>query len=71
MVFSEKCQELPVVYKEVNLDCGYRIDLLVEQTVILELKAVQELTAIHVDRGDQTIPDLNGRLSLTCEESSP
>ena len=30
-----------------TLDCGYRIDLLVEHTVIVELKAVQELTAIH------------------------
>lgn len=40
-------KELPVVYKEVKLDCGYRIDLLVEQTVIVELKAVQELNAVH------------------------
>ena len=40
-------KELPVVYKGVTLDCGYRIDLLVEHTVIVELKAVQELTAIH------------------------
>jgi GxxExxY protein len=44
-VESEKV--LPVVYKGVTLDCGYRIDLLVEPTVIVELKAVQELTAIH------------------------
>ena len=38
---------MPVVYKGVTLDCGYKIDLLVEHTVIVELKAVQELTAIH------------------------
>ena len=37
---------LPFV-RGVTLDCGYRIDLLVEHTVIVELKAVQELTAIH------------------------
>ena len=37
---------LPVVYKGVTLDCGYRIDLLVEHTVIVELKAVQELNAV-------------------------
>ncbi len=43
----EREKELPVVYKGVTLDCGYRIDLLVEHTVIVELKAVQELTAIH------------------------
>jgi GxxExxY protein len=35
--------ELPVVYDEVTLDCGYRIDILVEDCVILELKAVQEV----------------------------
>ena len=43
----EREKELPVVYKGVTLDCGYRIDLLVVHTVIVELKAVQELTAIH------------------------
>ena len=35
--------ELPVVYEEVTLDCGYRIDILVEDCVIVELKAVQEM----------------------------
>ena len=43
----EKERELPVTYKGVTLDCGYRIDLLVEHTMIVELKAVQELTVIH------------------------
>ena len=43
----EREKELPVFYKGVTLDCGYRIDLLVEHTVIVELKAAQELTAIH------------------------
>ena len=42
---SEKV--LPVVYKGVTLDCGYRIELLVQQTVIIELKAVEEVTPIH------------------------
>jgi GxxExxY protein len=36
-----------VVYKGVTLDCGYRIDLLVQHTVIVELKAVEELAPIH------------------------
>jgi GxxExxY protein len=39
--------ELPVVYKEIKLDCGYRIDLLVESLVVLELKAVEKLMPIH------------------------
>jgi GxxExxY protein len=39
--------ELPVVYKNVRLECGYRIDLLVEDAVIVELKAVDQLLPIH------------------------
>ena len=38
---------LPVEYKGVKLDCGYRIDLLVEDLVILELKSVDSLQPIH------------------------
>ena len=40
-------KELPVVYKDVRIDCGYRIDLLVNGTVVLELKAVEKLMPIH------------------------
>jgi GxxExxY protein len=43
----EREKVLPVSYKEVILDCGYRIDLLVEHPVIVELKAVEELAPIH------------------------
>jgi GxxExxY protein len=39
--------ELPVRYKSVNLDCAYRIDLIVEDTVIVELKTVSELLPVH------------------------
>ena len=38
---------LPVEYKGIQLDCGYRVDLLVEDEIILELKAVDELLGIH------------------------
>ena len=38
---------LPVEYKGIHLDCGYRIDILVEDQLILELKAVKELQPIH------------------------
>lgn len=40
-------QSLPVEYKGVTLDCGYRIDLLVEDSVILELKSIGSLQPIH------------------------
>ena len=36
----EKEKPLPVVYREVKLDCGYRLDLVVEDLVIIELKAI-------------------------------
>jgi len=38
---------LPVVYRDVKLDCGYRLDLLVEDCVIVEVKAVERLAPIH------------------------
>ena len=38
---------LPLVYREVRLDCGYRLDLLVEGLVIVELKSVENLAPIH------------------------
>lgn len=38
---------LPVVYQDVKLDAGYRIDLLVEHSIILELKSVDEIAPIH------------------------
>jgi GxxExxY protein len=39
--------ELPIVYEGVHIDAGYRIDLLVEDTVIVELKAVEKILPIH------------------------
>lgn len=38
---------LPVVYKGIKLDCGYRIDVLVDDLVIVELKTVEKLLPIH------------------------
>jgi GxxExxY protein len=38
---------LPLVYREVTLDVGYRLDLLVEELVIVEVKSVDALLAIH------------------------
>jgi GxxExxY protein len=38
---------LPVIYKDITLDCGYRLDFLVEDQVIVELKAVEALNDIH------------------------
>jgi GxxExxY protein len=38
---------LPVAYKEILLDCGYRIDLLADDRLIVELKSVEQLLKIH------------------------
>jgi GxxExxY protein len=45
--FVEKEKELPLVYKDVKLECGFRVDLLVEKQVIVELKAVKKIEDIH------------------------
>lgn len=38
---------VPIVYKDVKLDCGYRIDILVENIVVVELKVVDEFNPVH------------------------
>ncbi len=37
---------VPVTYKGVTLDCGYRLDILVENTVVLEIKSVEQIHAV-------------------------
>lgn len=46
-VKAETQKALPVKYRDVRLDCGYRIDLLVEESVVVELKSVEHLEPIH------------------------
>ena|SRR5690349_24449618 len=43
----EEQKPLPVVYKKVQLDCGYRMDLLVENEIVVEIKAIEQLAPIH------------------------
>lgn len=43
----EQQKPLPVIYREVKLDCGYRLDLVIEKSVIVELKAVEKIMPIH------------------------
>jgi GxxExxY protein len=43
----EEQKPLPVIYKDVKLDCGYRLDLVVEGEIIVEIKAVEKLLPIH------------------------
>jgi GxxExxY protein len=46
----ERQKALPVEYKGVRLDCGYRLDVVVEQNLIVALKAVESLMPIHKAR---------------------
>ena len=43
----ERQKPLPLKYKSIELDCGYRIDILVEDKVIVELKCVDKINPIH------------------------
>ena len=44
----EKEKAMPLIFEEVKLDCGYRIDILVENRLVLELKSVESLNDVHL-----------------------
>ncbi|TAL51724.1 MAG: GxxExxY protein [Chitinophagaceae bacterium] len=47
-LFVEKEKPMPLVYENVKLDCGYRIDLLIENKLVIEIKSVEALNDIHL-----------------------
>ena len=47
-LFVEKQKPLPLIYEEVKLEIGYRLDLIVENKLILEIKAVEALNPVHL-----------------------
>ena len=47
-LFVEKEKPMPLVFEEVKLECGYRIDLLVEKKLVVELKSVEALNDVHL-----------------------
>ncbi len=46
--FVEKEKPMPLVYESVKLECGYRMDLLVEHKIVLEIKSVDALNDVHL-----------------------
>lgn len=46
-LISEKEKPMPLFYEEVKLECGYRIDILVENKVVIEIKSVEALNDVH------------------------
>ena len=47
-LFVEKEKIMPLVFEDVRLDCGYRIDILVENKLVLELKSIEALNDVHL-----------------------
>jgi GxxExxY protein len=43
----ERQKPIPIVYKEIKLDCGYRLDLLAENSVVVELKSIDSFSPVH------------------------
>ena len=46
-LYLERQKSLPIIYKDIKLDHGYRVDLLVERVVVVEIKAVDDLAPVH------------------------
>jgi GxxExxY protein len=47
-IFVEKEKPMPLIYEQVKLEIGYRLDLLVDNTLVIEVKAVEGLNDVHV-----------------------
>ena len=47
-IYFERQKALPLIYREVKMDAGYRVDFLVENQIIVELKSVECLNNVHV-----------------------
>jgi GxxExxY protein len=47
-IWVEKEKAMPLVFQEVKLDCGYRIDLLIEKKLVIEIKSIEALNEIHL-----------------------
>ena len=47
-LYVEKEKPMPLVFEEVTLECGYRVDLLVENKVVIEIKSVEALNDVHI-----------------------
>ncbi|MEX2225825.1 MAG: GxxExxY protein [Dehalococcoidia bacterium] len=67
----ERQKQLPVAYKSVLLDCGYRIDIFVEDRVLVELKTVERLLPIHEAQLLTYLKLMNRRVGLLINFNVP
>jgi GxxExxY protein len=63
-LFVEKQKPMPLVYSEVKLDCGYRVDIMVQKRLILEIKSVEAINDIHLAQVLTYLKLANCRLAL-------
>jgi GxxExxY protein len=47
-LFVEKEKSMPLIFEEVKLQCGYRIDMVVDKKIVIELKSVEALNDVHL-----------------------
>ncbi|MBI4320026.1 MAG: GxxExxY protein [Chloroflexi bacterium] len=67
----ERQVDLPLKYKDVQLDCGYRLDLVVEDKVIVELKCIERLLPIHHAQLMTYVRLANKKVGLLINFNSP
>jgi len=63
-LFVEKQKPMPLIYSQVKLDCGYRVDIMVEGRLILEIKSVEAINDIHLAQVLTYLRLANCRLAL-------
>jgi len=63
-LYVEKQKPMPLIYSDVKLDCGYRVDIMVERRLILEIKSVEAINDIHLAQVLTYLRLANCRLAL-------
>ncbi|ELR70124.1 Hypothetical protein C900_03809 [Fulvivirga imtechensis AK7] len=63
-LITEKEKPLPLIYEEIKLECGYRIDLFVEKRIIVEIKSVEALNDVHLAQVLTYLKLSNARIGL-------
>ncbi len=63
-LFVEKEKPLPLIYEEVKLDCGYRVDLLIENKVVIEIKSVDLINEVYLAQVLTYLKLLNNKIGL-------
>lgn len=67
----ERQVEIPVIYKDINCGVGYRVDILVEKKVLIELKSVNELNDVHLSQTLTYLKLSNIKLGLLINFNVP